>query len=160
MLLSFVSLVEHFGRTSFVLAIFYARFTLVHRLLRDTRPLDGSTSIFWSYRRLHRPCGLLVTGVWLSSAREVFSFSSAWRSRSASFHCAKVEPGHKEADLLFSNSRGGACRIRAGLQRWQCTFCRLGLIFLLDVFVYSLVSMHSLLIYCSNFIGIFIVMGA
>jgi hypothetical protein len=39
-------------------------------------------------------------------------------------------------------------------------YCRLGLIFLLDVFVYSLVSMYSLLMYSSNFIKFFFVKEA
>jgi len=59
------------------LYFFDARSTLFHRFLRDTCHSDGSTGVFWSCCSLHRPCGLLVTGAWLSCAREVFSLSSA-----------------------------------------------------------------------------------
>lgn len=128
-LLSFVRVVGGAFSGFICLANFDARSTLIHRLLRDTRHSDGSTDVVWFCHCLHRPCGLPVTGAWLSRAKEVFSLSSAWWSRSASFRRAKVVPGHWEADLLFGNSGGGACCTRAGLWRWQCLSEDLGWFF-------------------------------
>jgi hypothetical protein len=99
---------------------FDARSTFIHRLRRDTRHSDGFISVFWFCRCLLRPWGSSVTSAWSSRTREVFSLSSAWRSRSAFFRRAKVVPGHREVDLLFGSSGRGACCTRAGLRRWQC----------------------------------------
>lgn len=138
---------------------FDARYTLIHRLLRDTLHSDGSTGIFWFCRRLFRPWGSLVTSGWSAGAREVFSSCSAWRSRSAIFCHAKAVLGHIVVDLLFDSSRGGACCTRAGLRRWQCHLSMTWVDFLLDVFVYALVTMYSLFMCGSNFTGIFFVRG-
>jgi hypothetical protein len=112
-----------------VLANFDARSTLILRLLRDTRHSYGSIGVFWFCRWMHQSCGFSVTGVWLSRPREVFYSRSAWRSRSASFCCAKVVPGHREVDLLFGSFGGGACRTRPRIRRWQCSTAYLGWFF-------------------------------
>jgi hypothetical protein len=60
------------------------------------------------------------------------------------------------ADLLQGVSGDGACRTRAdfsGEDRVLC--CWLGLNLLLDVFVHSFVTMYSLSMYGTSFIGIF-----
>jgi hypothetical protein len=49
------------------------------------------------------------------------------------------------ADLLFGSFGGGACCTRAGLRRRQCPPSTTWVEFLLDVFVYSLVTMYSCL---------------
>jgi hypothetical protein len=49
------------------------------------------------------------------------------------------------ADLLFGSFGGGACCTRAGLRRRQCPPPTTLVEFLLDVFVYSLVTMYSCL---------------
>jgi hypothetical protein len=85
LLLSFVSLVERMVELHHFLYFFYARSSLLHRLMRDTRPSDESTFDFWSYCRLHRLCGLPVTDTWPSHTREVSFLCHAWRSRSAFF---------------------------------------------------------------------------
>jgi len=128
----------------YLLNYFDVRFTLIHRFLRDTRHLYGSTGVFWFRRSLLRPCGLPVTGVWLSRAREVFSLCWAWWSRSASFRRATVVPRLRDADLLLGSFGGGACCTRASFPAMAVSLPTTWVDFLLDLFVYSLVSKYSL----------------
>jgi len=104
-LLSFVSPIDRLTGLHFPL-FFYARSSLFHRLLRDTHHSDGSTVVFWLYRRLQRPCGLPVTGVWQSHAREILFLSWAWRSHSVFFRRAKVALEDMEVVLMFGKLQG------------------------------------------------------
>jgi hypothetical protein len=70
-----------------------------------------------------------------------------WRPDTGRPICCLVTPGE-------------ACAVQApDFGDDSAPFCRLGLIFLFDVFVHSLISMYSLFMYSSNFIEIFIVRG-
>jgi hypothetical protein len=91
---------------------------------------------------LFRPSGSSVT----DHAPAKFSLRLARGGFVPAFFCrAKAVAGHWGADLMAGGFRGGACCTRAGLRRRQCSPPTFGLNFLLDVFVYSLVSMYNCL---------------
>jgi hypothetical protein len=140
-----------FCQFSHLLSLFLeARSTFFRRLLHDTRPPAAFSSVFPSYRCKHWSCRLSVIGAW-ARAWEFFVLWCTWRPRSAFFRPCTVGSTASNLRLGGNAPPSGNFGLFPSLPAACFGF------FCLFVFVlFSCFSGHSLLVFGSNFMGIFV----
>jgi hypothetical protein len=121
-------------------------------------PQPRSPSSFAPACRKHRPRRPSVSGAWPAHAREPFALWRASQPRSTFSGSVWWRMGSTMVDLQLGGASDSVCPPPAAVSnRFRpCLFCRQPFFFLLLCCVFLLFLLYSMLVYCSNFIGILV----
>jgi hypothetical protein len=140
--------------------ILEARSTLPRQLLIDTRHPAVFSAVFRSCRRKIQSCRSTEIGAWCPRAWELSAVWCACGPRSAFFRPGSVATGYTASELCLGGTGVGACPSRATVRHLgPLLYCQQLVLggFCLSVLVFfSCFSDHSLLVFGSNFMGIFV----
>jgi hypothetical protein len=138
-----------------------ARSTLPRRLLTNTRPPAAFSIVFRPCRRKIWSCRSPETGAWCPRAWELSAVWCACGPRSAFFRPFSMAIGYTASDLRLGGTGVGSCPSIAAVRHlgpfpplptdffgWFLLKC--------SCVFFSCFSGHSLLVFGSNFMGIFV----